>query len=284
MRVRLKPRALTYRVLGPPLLAYAKLDQRMARALGAAARLIEGFVLTALDSAELSDLTISIYDRASRRVEGSFAWEQPWFERALPRAPARVLVAAAGDGREALALRVLGYDVDAFEPARSSSLAAAVGSGLALQGDFADLVRACQGDGGPLEPLAARRYDAILLGWGSLSHVPEARDRRALFAACHALCPQGPILASFFGSSDGHRERKSRARDWGTKLGCVVRTLRRAEPVVADVDDAFWLHAGVIHLFDREELEALGRSVGRKVDIEWAPYAHATWTEAPTRE
>jgi hypothetical protein len=33
-------------------------------------------------------------------------------------------------------------------------------------------------------------------------------------------------------------------------------------------------------LFDREELEGLGRSVGRKIEIEWMPYAHATWSEA----
>jgi hypothetical protein len=277
----LKPRALTYRLLGPPLRAYAKLDQRIARVLGATSRFIEGFVLTAFDPAELTDLTISIYDQASRRFEGLFRWEPPWFERALPGSPARVLVAAAGEGREALALRSLGYDVDAFEPGPSLRLTAAVGAGLALQGDFADLVRAAHGDGGPLAAIAERRYDAILLGWSSLSHVPDARQREALFAACHALCPRGPILASFFASMDGQRERKSRARSWGTKLGGVVRTVRRGEQRAPNPDDAFWLHAGVIHLFDREELEALGHSVGRRLDIEWMPYAHATWSEAP---
>ena len=46
-----------------------------------------------------------------------FPWEESVVERFFPRPPARVLVGAAGAGREAFALARLGYEVVAFEPA-----------------------------------------------------------------------------------------------------------------------------------------------------------------------
>jgi hypothetical protein len=219
----LKPRAITYRLLAPPLLAYAKLDHYAARLLGAASRCIEGFVLTAFDAAELTDLTISIYDQASRRFEGSFSWEPPWFERALPRSPARVLVAAAGEGREALALRSLGYDVDAFEPGPSLPLRAAVGAGLALQGDFADLVRAARGDGGPLAALAERRYDAILLGWATFARSGCAPARSVVCRVSRAVrvVPFSRVVSRE--STDTASERAARAHGERSSAGSCER-------------------------------------------------------------
>lgn len=270
----------TYRALRPWLHGYAKLDQRIDRARSAIARFAEGFVLSGLDAAEQADLTIGIYDRRDRHPAALFAWERPWFEATLPKPPARVLVGGAGDGREVRAIRELGYDVDAFEPApRSlSQLSAAVGSGAALLGSHEDLIRACSGEPNTLTALAAQRYDAMLLGWTSLSHVLDPRDRRALFEACRTLCPRGPILASFFFTHEAASTRGGRARAWGAALGNLVGNTRGLErsPSTAGVDQ-FLVHAGVVHIFDRAELEALSDAIDRTLVFDPLPYAHATW-------
>jgi hypothetical protein len=269
-----------YRALRPWLQGYAKLDQRVERARSAIGLFSEGLVLAGLHAAEQTDLTIAIYDRSDQRMHTLFPWELTWFEAALPRPPARVLVGGAGQGREVLALRGLGYDVDAFEPAPHSlpQLCAAVAAGIALTGRYADFVRAHQGAPSSLGALAAQRYDAILLGWTSLSHVPEVGERHALFEACRASCPRGPILASFFYSSGPPVERGGRARAWGTRIGRIIAKARGIErAAAAGGADHFLMHAGVVHVFEREELEALARTVDRKLELEPLPYAHATW-------
>jgi hypothetical protein len=262
------------------LRGYAKLDQRFERVRSTLGLFAEGFVLAGLDVAEQMDLTISIYDRLDQRAQTMFPWELTWFKAVLPLPPGRVLVGGAGQGREVLALRGLGYDVDAFEPAPHSlpQLRAAVAAGRALTGSYNDLVLAHQGQPSLLGVLAAQRYDAILLGWTSLSHLPDVRERHSLFAACHALCPRGPILASFFYSNEASLKRGGRARAWGTRLGSITAKVRGIDPPAAVRDqDHLLMHAGVVHVFDREELEVLGRAIDRKLELEPTPYAHATW-------
>ena len=272
--------SLFYRALRPWLRGYAKADRRVDRVRSGLAHFAEGFVLSGLNATEQTDLTIAIYDQHAGRTESLFTWEKTWFEAVLPPPPARVLVGGAGRGREVLALRAFGYAVDAFEPTPTASpqLSAAVGPGLALTGSHEDLVRACRGERGPLAALAARRYDAVLVGWTSLSHVLDARERYALFEVCQTLCPHGPILASFFLSYDPALERRSRARKWGAALGSKLARARGfTQPAAAPGFDRFLVHAGITHVFDRAELEALGRSIGRTLELEPMPYAHATW-------
>jgi hypothetical protein len=277
--------SLFYRALRPWLRGYAKADQRVDRVRSALAHFAEGFVLSGLNASEQTDLTVAIYDQRAGRTESLFVWEKTWFEAVLPQPPARVLVGGAGRGREVLALRAFGYAVDAFEPTPSSGpqLSAAVGSGLALTGSHEDLARACQGEPSPLAALAAQRYDAVLLGWTSLSHVLDTRERYALFEACQIVCPRGPILGSFFLSYEPAFERISRARAWGTELGAKLARARGfSERAPAPGFDRFLIHAGITHVFERAELEALGHSIGRTLELEPMPYAHATWLVPPS--
>lgn len=266
-----------YRVLRPWVRAYMRFDHRLERARSSLALFAEGFVLTAFDRREQSDLTIAIYDDRNQHADGVPAWEAAWWEEALPPPPAWILVGAAGLGREAAALRARGYDVDAFEPAPCAlpALAGAVSPGLALTGSYQDLIRAQAGEPSALAPLVKRHYDAVLLGWGSLSHVLEPAERRALFEACAALCPTGPILASFL-SRDDAGPRGGRARRLGVRLGSAIARAPGSE--VSDTRQEWFLpHAGVLHGFDREELELLGRSIRRVLELDPAIYPHATW-------
>lgn len=121
-----------------------------------------------------------------RFAEALHDWEQAALEHpAWPRA-GRVLVGGAGGGRELAALADRGYEVSAFEPSGladdlARAAAAAPTPCEALRGDYADLVRALTLGDGPLRPFGApARFDAVVLGWASLSHVLEPADRRAL--------------------------------------------------------------------------------------------------------
>ena len=211
-------------------------------------------------------------------------WEEEWFSEDLPPPPAGVLVGGAGKGREANALSNRGYQVVAFDPVGDF-----VDEGIRnpavrfLSGSYGDLV-----DPNTPHALGMRRhvesaapFRAVVLGWGSFSHLPSRRERVDLLKRCRALCPRGPLLASFWlvGTVDDLPE--GRARAWGIKLG---RALAGRSARSADRGDCITAHMGYCHSFTRKELEEvagqadyrLARLVAETVDI----YPHATFQPA----
>jgi hypothetical protein len=243
-----------------------------ARLANAWADLFEGLALTALDAEEQASLTRRIYDRAPghRRAELDLALAS-WLKGALPPAPARVLLGGCGAGREALWLVEQGYEVDAFDPAPALVAVARRrlrGRAQVLHGSYAELV-----DGRLYEP--GRGFDAIVLGWGSFSHVLGEGARLALLRACARLCPAGPTLVSWLpGAAEpdgpgpegpGLPPGRTRMAHLGTRLGRSLAALRgiaaeeigRAEP-----GDVLLPHGGIAHLFVEGEVEALAARAG----------------------
>ena len=156
--------------------------------------------------ASYNDLT---YARSESYHPGSAVYRDalhPWEEAALaghfPEPPARVLIGAAGGGREAAALVKRGFAVVAFEPSPLVKLMAASrrpGAPLEIyeaRYDQLPRVRALDGreidlrDGGP--------FDAGILGWASFSHLPSDAERVETLRAFTALV-DGPVLMSYFG-------------------------------------------------------------------------------------
>ena len=247
--------------------------------MGPADPAVTAFLVATLASAELDDLTVRLYDAAPLSYvpqRGLFDWERDWYAESLPPAPARVLVTAAGSGREVAALIGLGYVVDAFEPVpRLAAVCASLPRfGTVVVADHGDFVRAARGDGhGPAAPLGAGTYDAVVIGWGSLAHVLEAKDRTSLLSACRAVCPRGPILASYF------TEQPERAPGLtacaARVLGGGVRRLRRLPPPPTGVS-LLW-HAGFRHRYREAEIHALADSLGEGVVVTAEPYGHAVF-------
>jgi hypothetical protein len=280
--------ATSYLTLKTVALNAARLDSVAMHGRGAALAFWSGFLTTALDTAEMGDLTVALYGLAPSGAtnKGLQRWELDWYAASLPAAPCKVLVTAAGMGREVRELRRLGYSVDAFEPApgQASRIEAAPDSIIAAA-SYEDLVRATLGDSSSAAaPFAARRYDAVILGWGSLTHVLERESQRAVLAACDALCPTGPILASFWpAAAAAHR---GRAFKTGWRAGRAVARLRRragasAVPQEPADDLGFSFNVGFTRRFSREDLEALAAGVGRSVaTYELEPYARATLVSA----
>ncbi|MCB9523487.1 MAG: hypothetical protein H6702_08900 [Myxococcales bacterium] len=262
------------------LTAYARLDRAVDRAQAAAQGILGGALLEALHDAEQAALTARLYGVGGPGPTGLFAWEQTWFQD-LPAG--RILVGGAGRGREVQALRGLGHPVDALDPAPGvvDALLAA-GAERAVAADYADLVSAVlDGAATPASPLTGP-YAAVLLGWGSLTHVLGGDARLRLVQACHRLCPRGPILASFWLAGSAQAQAPSRAETVGRRLGRTVGRLRGRAALAEARQFTRW--AGVGAVLTGAEVEALGRGVGR--DTRWGPegpYPHVTWPAPQSR-
>jgi hypothetical protein len=177
-----------------------------------------------------------------------FRWEEQVTARVFPKAPARLLIGGAGGGREAFAWAEAGYDVVAFEPARSlvaSLVAHTDGRRItSLVGGYLDLPRLRPLDGDVVVDLSsAAPFDVAVFGWTSYSHM-RGRDTRVRSLRQMAALTMGPVVVSMF----VHQRRSERAGDGWSRLG---RRLGFRE-----TGDAFSPAVGFYHWSTREEVEA----------------------------
>jgi hypothetical protein len=209
------------------------------------------------------------------------AW-LPWERRAIeffPPPPAKVLVGAAGWGREARVLAAMGYSVVAFEPVRRlaekmASETAPLGSVRVYRGTFQDmpfleaLPTGARGDlrnDGP--------FDAAIVGYGSLSHL--LRDaQRVETLRRFAEVTQGPILVSFYASfpEAAFPERLPAA----AHTGWLRRWLRQRK--ARRGTSRFQMNGGYFRLLSREEIEGMASEVGlsvlhAEIERDLQPYA-----------
>jgi hypothetical protein len=272
-----------YRLLRTVALAYARADRVFRRAEERLRREVGQLLGHALEPAEQARLSIDLYGSGelapAAGTEGLWPWEAEWFARRLPPAPAFLLLGGAGAGREAGPLRRLGYRVDAFEPAEAAARRCAEiveGAGQVLRGTYQDLARATlEGEAGALTPLAGHRYDAVVLGWGSFTHLLDLDDRRRALAACDRLTPEGPILASFWLVS-GRETAPRRGTSIGLRIG---RTIRRFRGMSGHGNgDAFTGWCGFAHPFSRAEIDDLAAGINRRAvwEAEQGSYPHVT--------
>jgi len=266
--------------------AYARGDGLVRRTADRVRRIAGAFLSGALVPAERAQLSYRLYDISDAgKLEqlDLFGWERSWFPSRLPNAPARILVAAAGSGREAQHLAGLGYRVDAFEPsARRGALCKRRidTAGTVSIASYKDWFRAVlMAEHNSAHPVSGS-YDAVLLGWGSLSHVLDADARGDVIRAADRVSPNGPILASFWLGTRGSRGA-SRVERWAGSVGSSVGRLRGAGP---PLDAEFTPWGGFTVAIERDEIEAHARRVGRRVawDHGDADTPHATFL--PTRE
>jgi len=269
----------------PP--TWARLLYRYSRALDALNRAQEivrdELLFGYLPPEERTKLTFDVYAETSSYLEGGELFVQglfPW-EAALlanervPRA-GRVLLGAAGGGRELLALLARGYEVTAFEPVQpffESARAVARGTNaLVLKGSYADLVRRAHRESGPLEAVQGP-FDLCLLGWGSLSHLNGAGDAIEVLRAFRVLAPAAPVLTSFWGAISMMPTKVGRA----TKLRRAMRRMvgllggRPFHPGLTFLPDV-----GFMHTFTKGELADICAHAGYELALfDENDYPHA---------
>jgi SAM-dependent methyltransferase len=228
-------------------------SRRLQSALSGSVRALETWtgaaLRAALDVEEKEELSIALYDEAfnpDNDFPGLYPWENTWLARRLPPPPARLLVGAAGSGREAVALEGLGYTVIALEPSKRAAAHCErqlQGESTVIRGSYRELIAVVlDGVSSRLTLTPSDRFDAIVLGWGSFGHVLRERDRFRLLKACAILCPDGPILLSVF----------------------LPPARGRSEPST-DPDLAFLSYGGFLTVPTAEELARHARALGREL-------------------
>jgi hypothetical protein len=232
-----------------------------------------GFWLGVLRHDDLHELDAQYYNRQgmyrddSYQRGGLFRWEREAIERHFSRCR-RLVVTAAGSGREVLALCRMGYTVDAFEC--NPNLAAQANALLAEHG-CEPLVSVCQRD---FCPVLTGRYDGAIVGWGSFMLIPGLQRRIQFLSELRkALAPERPVLVSFYVLENGRR-RLTVAR----AIGNAIRRLRGAE-LLESGDD---LAPNYVHRFTRGEIaETLMAAGFRITHFDSAEYGHAVGLAIP---
>jgi len=253
-----------------------------------AQRVFGGICSEGLTLEEKTRLTIRIYDSYPDYFSVGnelYAWEEPWFARRLPAPPASVLVGACGTGREALALAVRGYRVDALEPApefvdESRRRLAARGHVYKLAYEELSAVVLDGKDSLEATPRGTR-YDAVILGSGSMTHVLDPRQQERLLRSMCRLCPQGPILASFFCEPEEAPVCAGRATRLGRSMGRALARFRSMPPAHSD-RLSYRAHSGFAYTFTPREIEQLASAIGRPLawendDNKLRPFHYATF-------
>jgi hypothetical protein len=221
-------------------------------------------------------------------VAGLHDWEAAALDGPPFPRTGRVLLGGAGSGRELRALLDRGFTVTAFEPSSLWTSARSIGGSAAtvLRGSYDDLVRAVTKHEGPLRTIGDERFDLIVLGWGSLSHIINPVELRALFAALRCIGPTAPVLLSFqllpYPDSPAWAPRR-----FARLAAALHRALHQfgapGEPCPPGL--RFTLRGGLLYQFSRAELDTVAADTGYAV-VHFCPtwYSHAVWLPRPDND
>jgi hypothetical protein len=192
---------------------------------------------------------------------GLFDWERAALAPPFPTS-GRILVGAAGAGREMAELAKLGYEVVAFEPAAAladaaKKMAATYPACEVVSACYAGLVEAVESASGPLAAqVCGRKFDGVILGWISFSYVWR-QDREALLNAVRTLAPHAPVLLSYL-------RNEERSDGWLLTFRDSFRRFLRLAGArnLAEPGDSFLPWAGFYQSLTPEEVRVLADRTG----------------------
>jgi hypothetical protein len=220
-------------------------------------------------------VTCAVYARLRTYLRGGevfqrglLSWERDAFARPEWPNRGRILVGGAGGGRELLALAAQGHVVRAFEPVPLFAAACAkecllVKEASCVEGSYADLVEAVHTRAGPLAALASGPpFDAVVLGWASLSHVTEPALVGAVLEATRRLSPHGPVFTSFY-LKETSDAPGGRTRRLGQVLDRIFAAL--GAPGRRPDSGAFHPTGGFLMTYTAEEFTSLAGRHGYRV-------------------
>jgi hypothetical protein len=229
-------------------------------------------------------VTEHAYAKQTAYLPGGATYERglfDWEDEALSKPPfpkrGRVLLGAAGGGRELRVLCERGFEVVAFEPndtlrAGAEAVARDHPKARVLPGSYRDLVAATTERTGPLaDALATGPFDAVVLGWGSVTHVLSRKEHVALLRAVRHAAPRAPVLISFFlRPSTTSRGKSDRLRD-GLRLLFSTLGANTSEEGLS-----YEMNGGFVYYFTEDEVQELAFEAGYEVSYLRAwPFPHA---------
>ncbi len=233
-------------------------DRWFHRLVGLMTALHEGFWLGSLSADDLNAMTAKHFDESQyyasseHNLSGFLGWEPLLLDRYFRRG-SRILVAAAGAGREVLALRKAGFDAEGFE---CSLPLVRAGEKIFDQLGEIKYVTHCPPDSVPQGPPI---YDGLIVGWGGYTHIPTTLRRIAFLQAMHrrALL-HSPLIISFF-TPIAHSYD---AVVYRTATLCRHLLRGGKEPVSAGDHLEY---SRYVHRFTRDEVEGELRAAGFRV-------------------
>lgn len=155
-----------------------------------------------------------------------------------------------GDGRELLALSKQAYTLCAFGPLSISAKCAQISipkeNLLAFSNaTYEDLVK-CKLK--KIESFAP--YNAVILGWGSISHILDHKMQKLLLEKVRKLCPSDPILVSWLKEIYAGPKTK------------IFRSVLKHIGLKASDRDHYSFQKGFWHTFTCDEIFDLANSAG----------------------
>jgi hypothetical protein len=256
---------------------FKRADRWFNRFVRLASTLYEGFWLGCLSPDDLNAITAIYYQQSheysssEHNLRGLFDWEVPVLDRYFPPR-SRILVAAAGGGREVLALRRAGFQAEGCEC--SPTLLRASDALFDQLGEPRGVIL-CAADEVPAGPPI---YNGLIVGWSAYTHIPTRRRRVAfLQGLCQRALPGSPVLLSFF-----PREISSHYETLVYQTACVSRFLFRGRRETLEIGDHLgWCYS---HTFTREEVGTELNAAGfRLVHFNEVGEGHAVGVADPHR-
>ena len=200
----------------------------------------------------------SIFARADYNRRGLFAWEERCLERFPPTG--RILVIAAGGGREMLALARIGFALDGCD---CNPVLVALAKKLLASVECSVTVAGRDGLVAPRPP-----YDAVVVGWGAYALMRGRVSRiRFLNSLRSVIRVDAPIMLSF-----PVRSARARAPRVSRTVANALRRLQFREPIELGDD----LRGYAIHRFSRGEVDFEVRQAGFELELyDEKEYGHA---------
>ena len=234
---------------------FKKSDQWFTRLASVAGAIHEGFWLGYLSADDLDAITRDHYHNSQEYASpehnqrGLFDWERVVVEQYF-QPGSRILVAAAGGGREVLALRRAGFQAEGFDC--SATLVQASEAIFDRLGERRGVVLCPPGEVPSGPPL----YRGLVVGWSGYTHIPARRRRIAFLQQLRSRAlPGAPVLVSFF-----PREDSSRSEILIYRIARISRVIFRKRKEQSELGNHLgWCFS---HTFTREDIEAELQAAG----------------------
>lgn len=225
---------------------------------------IAGLSLSVLSHEGVAHLNKLIYEaKKGHSNKGLFKWEKEWFENDLPTPPARLLIGGAGSGREVKSLIKKGYQIVAFDPVGwcvENAKREILEKNCIdyLTGAYEELLFKNSANSAMNHTVHTHGpYDAVILGWGSFTHICDVDKRLALLLKIKELCPQGPVLLSFWLKDDSEGAGRRKIFKIGYRIGNFFKNHGKQLSELPPEGDDINPYAGYGHFFIMPEIEKM---------------------------
>ena len=186
---------------------------------------------------------------AEHNTAGLYPWEQELVAAYCP-AGGRILVPAAGGGREVIALAEMGYEAVGYDP---SPELVSLGNELISDMHSDAVLLLSHGSEQPAD--LGPPFDSVLFGWGGVSHIRGSATRVAtLERVLDVLKPGGSLIVSFLS-----REPESRRFTLTYRVATWIRRLVRSG-VTVELGDT--VDGSFDHYFTFDEVTAESAAAG----------------------